>query len=62
MTIIATDTLSGIPCRQLINSKGLGISARGNQYFHTIKPIDEEAIITAACETKAIVTTEERIR
>ena len=58
LTIIATGHLVWESLRAAYRLEGLGISARVIN-IHTIKPIDEEAIITAACETKAIVTAEE---
>ena len=58
LTIIATGHLVWESLQAAIQLNGYGISARVMN-IHTIKPIDEEAIITAAFETKAIVTAEE---
>jgi transketolase len=58
LTIIATGHLVWEALQAAYQLESSGISARVLN-IHTIKPIDEEAIITAACETKAIVTAEE---
>jgi transketolase len=58
LTIIATGHLVWESLQAAHQLKSYGISARVMN-IHTIKPIDEEAIITAAMETKAIVTAEE---
>ena len=58
VTIIATGHLVWESLQAAYQLEGLGISARVIN-IHTIKPIDEETIIAAACETKAIVTAEE---
>jgi transketolase len=58
LTIIATGPLVWESIQAARQLEGYGISARVMN-IHTVKPIDEEAIITAAKETKAIVTAEE---
>jgi transketolase len=58
LTIIATGHLVWESLQAAYQLEGLGISARVIN-IHTIKPIDEETIIAAASETKAIVTAEE---
>jgi transketolase len=58
VTIIATGHLVWESLQAAYQLEGLGISSRVIN-IHTIKPIDEETIITAARETKAMVTAEE---
>ena len=58
LTIIATGHLVWESLQAAFQLEDLGISARIIN-IHTIKPIDEEAILAAALETKAIVTAEE---
>lgn len=58
VTIIATGIMVGmaLTARELLANEG--ISARVVN-IHTIKPLDTEIVIKAACETGAIVTAEE---
>ncbi len=58
LTIIATGIMAdmALTARELLKNEG--ISARVIN-IHTIKPIDKEIIIKAACETGAIVSAEE---
>jgi transketolase len=57
-TIIATGIMvnEALMAAEILAEKGLSIRVLD---MHTIKPIDEEAIINAARETKGIVTAEE---
>jgi transketolase len=58
LTIIATGHLVWEALQAAFSLEEVGISARVVN-IHTIKPIDEEAIVQAAAETGAIVTAEE---
>ncbi len=58
VTIVATGIMVNIALEARELLKGEGIDARVLN-IHTIKPLDEELIITAARETGAIVTAEE---
>ena len=58
LTIIATGHLVWESLQAAYQLEGLGISARVIN-IHTIKPMDEETILSAALETNAIVTAEE---
>ena len=58
MTIIATGIMVAMALKAAAELEKEGISARVLN-FHTIKPLDREAVIKAAKETGAIVTAEE---
>lgn len=58
ITIVAVGDMVSIACKASDALKEEGIHARVIN-MHTIKPFDEEAIIKAAKETKAIITMEE---
>ena len=57
-TLIATGGIISIVIRAAIMLRGCGIRARLLD-MSTIKPLDREAVVAAAAETKAIVTVEE---
>lgn len=58
VTLVATGIMVGMAMEAAATLAGEGISARVIN-IHTIKPLDEELILTAARETGAIVTAEE---
>jgi transketolase len=60
VTIIATGLLVAEAIRAQEALEGEGISARVLD-FHTIKPLDRDAIVRAASETRAIVVAEEHL-
>jgi transketolase len=60
VTIIATGLLVAEAIRAAEALEGEGISARVLD-FHTIKPLDREAIAKASAETRAIVVAEEHL-
>jgi transketolase len=58
MTIIATGSMLATALVVAERLAGEGIDARVLS-MHTVKPLDTDAVIAAACETRAIVTLEE---
>jgi transketolase len=60
VTIIATGHLvwKSIEAAQILEQKGISAEVIN---IHTIKPLDEEAILTSVRKTKAVVTAEEHL-
>lgn len=58
LTIMATGTMVGPAQRAVEKLRAEGIHARLLD-MHTIKPLDEEEVLSAAAETRAILTVEE---
>jgi len=60
VTIIATGHLvwKSIEAAQILEEKGISAEVIN---IHTIKPLDEEAILTSVRKTKAVVTAEEHL-
>jgi transketolase len=61
VTIIATGHLlfTAIKAAELLSEKGISAEVVN---IHTIKPLDEEAILESTSKTKAVVTAEEHLR